>query len=212
MPTDTPTWDDTQPLAAEPTWDNTVPTWDNTQAIAEPTSNKLADAARRIPAGVQSGTGRTLAGAVRAVDIAATPTFIPFMGGLGPGAETINRLNQQMPAVREEFVRGRPQRLAESTAFQLGREIEQAAAPTFGVDPARDNEFLAQLATAAGEMVPTLAAGAVAGPAGVAFQYGTSAGEAQAQEAIAAGKPEAADIAFLSAAGLGGYVLRRRRK
>lgn len=206
MPTDTPTWDDTQPLAAEPTWDNTVPTWDNTQAIAEPTSNKLADAARRIPAGVQSGTGRTLAGAVRAGDIAATPTFIPFMGGLGPGAETINRLNQQMPAVREEFVRGRPQRLAESTAFQLGREIEQAAAPTFGVDPARDNEFLAQLATAAGEMVPTLAAGAVAGPAGVAFQYGTSAGESQAQEAIAAGKPEAADIAFLSAAGLGGIT------
>ena len=206
MPTDTPTWDDTQPLAAEPTWDNTVPTWDNTQAIAEPTSNKLADAARRIPAGVQSGTGRTLAGAVRAGDIAATPTFIPFMGGLGPGAETINRLNQQMPAVREEFVRGRPQRLAESTAYQLGREIEQAAAPTFGVDPARDNEFLAQLATAAGEMVPTLAAGAVAGPAGVAFQYGTSAGEAQAQEAIAAGKPEAADMAFLSAAGLGGIT------
>jgi hypothetical protein len=172
----------------------------------QPASSQGLDALSRLPAGVQSGTGRTLAGAVRAGDIAATPTFIPFMGGLGPGAETINRLNQQMPAVREEFVRGRPQRLAESTAFQLGREIEQAAAPTFGVDPARDNEFLAQLATAAGEMVPTLAAGSVAGPAGVAFQYGTSAGEAQAQEAIAAGKPEAADIAFLSAAGLGGIT------
>lgn len=172
-----------------------------------PTSNKAADFARRIPSGVQSGTGRTIAGAVRAADILATPQFIPFMGGVpSSGAETINRLNQQMPAAREEYGRGRPQRLAESTTYQLGREIEREAPETFGVDRARDDEFLAQLATAGGEMVPTLLSGAVAGPAGVMLQYGGSAGESQAQEAIAAGREDVADVAFLTAAGLGGIT------
>jgi len=208
--TEAPPWEDFKPAATSGPWDDFAPKaqaagpWDEFKP--EPTSNKAADFARRIPSGVQSGTGRTLQGMVRAADIAATPTFIPFMGGLGPGAETINRLNQQMPAVREEFARGRPQRLRESTAYQLGNEIATAAPETFGVDRARDDEFMAQLATAAGEMVPMLAAGAIAGPLGAGAQYAGSAGESQAQEAIAAGREDVADAAFLAAAGLGGLT------
>jgi hypothetical protein len=44
MPTDTPTWDDTKPLAAEPTWDSSVPTWDNTQAIGPTRREQRRDA------------------------------------------------------------------------------------------------------------------------------------------------------------------------
>lgn len=184
-----------------------APTGDPNQ---EHPSNKVADFVRRIPAGVQSGMGRTVKGGARAADIAQDPAPVQSMSGFGgvgfPQPKAIETVNRQVEQDVTERSRSRQSRMEGSLAFNLGREIETAAPGTFGVDETRDNEFLAQLATAAGEMFPTIAASVLAGPLGVIAQYGLSAGESKAQEAVDAGMPDRADIAFLSAAGLGGIT------
>ena len=174
----------------------------------EPTSNQAADFARRIPEGMATGTARTIQGAARFADIARDTPAVPFFGGIGMdrAAQTQATVNQQIAASNRQRAATRQQRMEESTAYQFGAQTVEDAQGFYGVDRARDDEFLGQLATAAGEMVPTLVVGALTGPLGAGAQYAASAGESQAQEAIAAGRPETADIAFLSAAGLGGLT------
>jgi len=174
----------------------------------EPTSNKAADFAKRVVAGVQSGVGKTIQGTVRAVDIAQDVAPVQTFGGFGgvgmPVPSAVREVNTQIERDAAKRSATRQERVTESFPYQLGKVIEEEAPETFGVDPKRDDEFMAKLATAAGEMFPTMAAGIVAGPAAVMAQYGAVAGESQAQEAIQAGRPDVADQAFLNAAALGG--------
>lgn len=192
-----------------------------------PTGNRFADMGRRVLEGASTGTGRTLQGARRGLEVLAPSEmtedqFIAsqlaglnakaFPNGLSPVTTPLTRADVP-PAMLEQWradyarqVGTVEQRLQESPTYQLGAETVEAARAVSGVDRNRDDEFLAQLATAAGEMVPTLAAGALGGPVAAGAQYAATAGESQAQEAIAAGQPEVADVAFLSAAGLGGLT------
>ena len=174
----------------------------------EPTSNQAADFARRIPEGMATGTGRTIQGLARAADIAQDAPPIPFMGGFGMerAAQTQIKVNQEIAAANRVRSATRQQRMEESPAYQFGAGTVEAAQGFYGVDRARDDEFVGQLATAAGEMVPTLVTGAFTGPIGAGVQYAASGGESQAQEAIAAGREDVADAAFLAAAGLGGLT------
>ena len=174
----------------------------------EPTSNQAADFARRIPEGMATGTGRTIQGLARAADIAQDTPPIPFMGGFGMdrAAQTQIKVNQEIAAANRGRSATRQQRMEESPTYQFGAGTVEAAQGFYGVDRARDDEFVGQLATAAGEMVPTLVTGAFTGPIGAGVQYAASAGESQAQEAIAAGREDVADAAFLAAAGLGGLT------
>ena len=174
----------------------------------ETTSNQAADFARRIPEGMATGTGRTIQGLARAADIAQDTPPIPFMGGFGMerAAQTQIKVNQEIAAANRVRSATRQQRMEESPTYQFGAGTVEAAQGFYGVDRARDDEFVGQLATAAGEMVPTLVTGAFTGPIGAGVQYAGSAGESQAQEAIAAGREDVADIAFLSAAGIGGLT------
>jgi hypothetical protein len=106
---------------------------------------------------------------------------------------------------KEESI-ARQQRLeTESPTYQWGREQARLARKVFAGSPDIDDTFVSELAVSAGGTVPTIILGAVPGVGtGLAVgTYGLQAGEQQAQEAIAAGQPEAADIAYLSAAGLG---------
>lgn len=89
-----------------------------------------------------------------------------------------------------------------SPAFRLGTDLIEGAQDAFPTDPARDRDLASVLASAAGQMVPTLASG-FAGPAAGAIQYGLAAGEQQAQEATDAGRPDLATKTFLLTAPLG---------
>src|SRR3990167_2430530 len=106
---------------------------------------------------------------------------------------------------REEST-ARQQRLeTESATYQWGREQARLARKVFAGSADIDDTFVSELAVSAGGTLPTVVLGTIPGVGtGLAVStYGLQAGEQQAQEAIAAGKPEAADIAYLSAAGLG---------
>ncbi len=104
----------------------------------------------------------------------------------------------------------REARLAEiSPTFKLGGDIVEGAREAFQTDPARDSAILSMIAESAGGMVPTIATGGAGRLAGVGsrllggVQYGLSAGEQGAQEAIAAGRPDLATPAFAAFAPLG---------
>jgi hypothetical protein len=92
-----------------------------------------------------------------------------------------------------------------SRLYQWGREQTEFSRKVFGGSPDIDETFVSQLAEAAGGTTPDilLSRAPIVGPALASTSYGLQAGEQQAQEALAAGKPEAADLAFVSAAGLG---------
>lgn len=90
----------------------------------------------------------------------------------------------------------------ESPMFRLGEDIAQGAVEAFPVDPRRDGSLVSAVIEGAGGMVPTIASGG-AGRVAAALQYGLSAGEQAAQEAVAEGRPETATTAFLATAPLG---------
>lgn len=94
---------------------------------------------------------------------------------------------------------------ASSPTYQWGREQAEFSRRVFAGSADIDDTFISELSVAAGGMLPDVALSAVpvAGPALAATSYGLQAGEQQAQEAVAAGRPDRADIAFVSAAGLG---------
>lgn len=104
----------------------------------------------------------------------------------------------------------REARLAEiSPTFKLGGDIVEGAREAFQTDPARDSAILSMIAESAGGMIPTIATGGAGRLAGVGsrllggVQYGLSAGEQGAQEAITAGRPDLATPAFAAFAPLG---------
>ena len=93
----------------------------------------------------------------------------------------------------------------ESALNQWGKDQSYFARKVFNGTPDTDETFTTMLAESAGAMGPDIALGMIpyVGPSLSVGSYGLQSGAQQAQEAVDAGKPESADIAFVSAAGLG---------
>jgi hypothetical protein len=154
----------------------------------EPTPGMAADALARFRRGGAVAVGQTLQ---------AIPRLGYAVGqalGLDSGVA---------PEQRET-------RLAEvSPMFRFGGELVEGAREAFATDPSRDSSILSTIVESAGGMIPTIGAGAVGRLSGVGArllggaQYGLSAGEQGAQEAIAAGRPDLATPAFAAFAPLG---------
>lgn len=105
-----------------------------------------------------------------------------------------------------ELSRKRQGRMDQSPAYQYGRAVSDVAQEIYPTRPDLDEKWESQLMAALGSTAPSVAAGFVplVGPALSVAQYGLSQGEQGAQEALASGKPEAADLAYLANAGIGG--------
>jgi len=119
-----------------------------------------------------------------------------------PSAAYLERRRQQ----DEAATLARQQRLeTDSPLHKWGTEQVKFSKQVFGGSPDIDDTFISQLVVSAGGMLPDIAMSAVpvVGPAAAATSYGLQAGELQAQEAVATGRPETADKAFVAAAGLG---------
>jgi hypothetical protein len=166
-----------------------------------PQSNQAADFLRRIPEGMATGAGQTLQGAARAADLVERNVpervrqVVDAFPGLAPG----------LTVARKLFSPEQPGDINTSPGYLMGQQFAEDARQFYGVDRARDEEFVAQLGSALGGIVPTLISGAAGGPIGAALQYGMVAGEQGTQEAIAADSDQRTqDIAFLANAGIGG--------
>lgn len=145
------------------------------------TPSRGRDLLNRVFKGGAQGVGQSLQGAAR----------LGYAIGQALGADS-----DVTPEMRES-------RLGTiSPAFRLGRDLVEGAEDAFPTDTARDRNLASVLASAAGQMVPTIASGG-AGRVAAAIQYGLSAGEQGAQEAIAAGRPDLATPAFSLYAPLG---------
>lgn len=137
---------------------------------------------------LQTGVGQTISGARRAAEYFRAPTQIPVgMGGFGMREETAQNLlnlNREIAQLQEQEPERREQALAESPTYQLGQEITQSAQEVFQPNPLYQGEFVADvLPSAAGQLPPLIASGAVAGPLGAGLTYGAMAGEATVQDA-----------------------------
>lgn len=116
------------------------------------------------------------------------------------GGYAIERLAGEDAAIPPEQ---RPERLRErSGLYRLGEGIVEGAQEAFPTDTLRDGGLAATVAESAGAMVPTILTGA-AGRVAAALQYGATAGEGAAQEAVEMGRPELADAAFAATAPVG---------
>lgn len=88
--------------------------------------------------------------------------------------------------------------------YQIGRQITEGSREAFQPNPAYEGEFLTStIPGSAGGMVPTIASSMAGGPVLAALQYGGSAGQSAAEEAIAAGRPDLAQSAAMVNAPIG---------
>lgn len=134
-------------------------------------------------------------------------------GTFGPTAkldiiQTPEKERARMSA--ETAIARQPRLETDSPLYQWGRDQVEFAGKVFKGSPDIDDTFVSGLAQAAGGVLPDvmLSAVPVVGPTLTSGSYALQSGEQQAQEAIAAGKPEASDTAFVTAAGLGGLSER----
>ena len=99
----------------------------------------------------------------------------------------------------------RQARLEQSPTYQYGQAVSDVAREVYPTRADLDDKAESQILRALGGTAPSVALGLVpfVGPPAAVAQYGLAAGEQGAQEAVAAGRPETADIAFLANAGLG---------
>lgn len=146
-----------------------------------PQPSWVQDKVARFRKGGAQGVGQTLQGVAR----------LGYAIGQALGAD-----KDVTPEMRETRLR------TISPAFRLGADLTEGAEDAFPVDPQRDRDLSSVLASAAGQMVPTIASGGAGRVAG-AIQYGLSAGEQGAQEAIDAGRPDLATPAFAAFSTLG---------
>lgn len=141
----------------------------------------LADAANRFRKAGAEAMGKT---------IQAVPR-IGYILGRAVGIEP-----DMPPELHEQRLK------EESPMYRMGEALVEGAQEAFPTDPVRDPSFASTLIGSAGAMIPTIATG-VAGRTAAAIQYGLTAGETAAEEALAAGRPDAADAAFLANAPIG---------
>lgn len=98
-------------------------------------------------------------------------------------------------AIREEALKANP-------IYQYGAQTKEAARDVYAVNPALEETIPAKLSAAAASTIPVLATAPLGVPAAM-LTYGAMSGQQGAEEAIAEGRPDKADEAYLAYAGLG---------
>lgn len=113
--------------------------------------------------------------------------------GVGPGGAFPMEpaLPQQAPVSPQQM----EEMITEDPLYQAGAGVVSGGREAFPTNPQFNQDFTSTLASGAGQLVPTVAAGLV-NPALAVAQYGLSAGQQAAQEARATGNPEMAQAAF----------------
>lgn len=96
----------------------------------------------------------------------------------------------------------REAQLAKSPIYKFGEQTKEAAREVYAVNPTLENSVLAKLSAAASSTIPVIAA-APGGPVAMGATYAAMSGQQGAEEAIAEGRPDKADEAYLVYAGLG---------
>lgn len=96
----------------------------------------------------------------------------------------------------------REQRLQENPVYQFGEQTTEAARDFYAVNPEQEGTIPSKLIRAAASTIPVLAA-APGGPVAMGATYAAMSGQQGAEEAIAEGRPDKADEAYLAYAGLG---------
>jgi len=165
--------------------------------------SRTESAQRAVMQGGGAGTGKTISGFARLAEMLSAGQLLEA-SGRAVNPETSKALLEaglekarQTPEQREADVQKNP-------VYRFGSELSAGAQEAFPKNPAYRSEFFTDvIPSAAGEMVPTIAAGAI-NPALAATQYGLSSGESGAQEAVAAGDLKDTDKVFLTYLGLGG--------
>jgi hypothetical protein len=183
-----------QELAAEP-----VP-----EFVSEAASNRgrVTSAGQSAMRGGGVASGGTVSGFARLLE-----SLGPYLSAGSDneqvseyGLQEIERRRGMDPARREAEIQQDP-------IYQAGQELSSGAREAYQPNPAYAGEFLTDtLPGSAGAMVPTVASSIAGGPIGpllAALQYGSSAGQSAAEEAIAAGRPDLAQQAFAVNAPIG---------
>lgn len=165
-------------------------------AAARHAQGRVASAGQSFMRGGGVATGQTVSGLARLGDLLGRSGMMIGPGGAVPMTdprlvEDRKRQMDQTPTEREAQVQAMP-------LYQLGRDVTQGAEEAFQPNPRFAGEMFADvLPSAGGQMLPTIGAGLV-NPVLAAGQYGLSAGQSAAQEAVESGRPDAAETAFVA--------------
>lgn len=163
--------------------------WTPPEAAEDNGKGRLRSAAASVGQGAGVGTGQAIAGVARLLNVLAPA------GADNP--ETLIELTRRTPAQREADLQADPM-------YQFGQNLAEGAREAYQPNPKYRGEFWADtIPNSAGQMIPTLAAGAVAGPLVGGLQYGLSSGQQGAEESLQAGDEADADKAFLAYLGMG---------
>jgi hypothetical protein len=113
--------------------------------------------------------------------------------GVGPGGAfpTEPALPQQAPVSPQQM----EEMITQDPLYKAGAGVVSGGREAFPTNPQFNEDFTSTLASGAGQLVPTVAAGLV-NPALAVAQYGMSSGQQAAQEARSTGNPEMAQAAF----------------
>ena len=183
-----------QEIAAEP-----VPEFVSEAATSR---GRFTSAGQSAMRGGGEASGRTVSGLARVLE-----AFGPYLSAGSDneqvadiGLQEIERRRGITPTQREAEIQQDP-------LYQAGQEITSGAREAYQPNPAYAGEFFTDvIPNSAGGMVPTVASSIAGGPIGsllAALQYGSSAGQSAAEEAIAAGRPDLAQQAFAVNAPIG---------
>ena len=176
------------------------------RAVRSVTQGRIKSAGNAFMAGGGVGTGKSMSGLARFFD-----KFAAGFAGMDPtGTGLAIPSPEQSGAAVEEMARRRrrtPEQVeAEISAdplYQAGMNLAEGAREAFPTNPKFEGEMFADiLPGAAGQMLPTLTA-ALANPAFAVGQYSMASGQDGAEDAIASGRPDLAQDAFLANAPIG---------
>ena len=156
--------------------------------VEEPKGVSAGDLIRRIPAGISEAGAQSVAGGLKfAEDLGSALRLAPLP--VQQGLSAIETISSSMP--------GEGTGLSKAVSFM--KDVAERSKSEYGVDPDRDDNFLSQLFSGAGSLVPAIASGPLA-PA----TMGAMMGESGRSEAEAAGADEKTQkLAFYANAAVG---------
>ncbi len=158
-------------------------------------SGRLASAGNAFMRGGGEAVGMAMSGLARVGQMLARSGVMVGPGGAVPF--TAPAVVEQRLATATQTPAEREQELAQDPMYQAGQELATGAREAYQPNPRYAGEFWADtIPGSAGQMVPTVAAGLVS-PVLAVGQYGLTSGQQGAEEAVAAGRPDQADVAAL---------------
>jgi len=153
---------------------------------------RLASAGNAFMQGGGVAVGQTSQGLARLMDI------------LAPGALMQEGMTDEAMRMLSRTGKQREADIAKNPLYSGGGALAEGAKEAYPTNPKFKGEFWTDtIPSSAGAMVPTIAAAGVGGVLAGGLQYGTSAGQSEAQAAIDAGREDEADKAFLINLGIG---------